>query len=275
MNDPDRRAKIEKLLLIICPLGLVLSLLTSRRGSAGEGGLVGCLSVGIPVVIVICVIILGKRVLGRIPRGAPGRGTPIFFMVLGIAAVLILLGLRFTNGSNDLSPTEERAALTKELKAATREWSDAKQTLDRTRWQKAAVGNEELRELSLEDLRDYRIAQDTLTFCLKHAETVLTKLEKNGTLASVTQQLVSRGYDRDACDPTLIHILVRIGATGDELSRLMQANFDDWRANGLSEPEHEMKPWQKKARALRDEILSLQADLVKRSEAAAAAMKVN
>jgi hypothetical protein len=268
MNDPDRQAKIEKLLLIICPLGLVLSLLTRGRGEA-ESGLVAFLSVGIPVVIVFCVIVLGKRVLGRIPRGAAGRGTPIFFMVLGIGAGLILIGVRFTNGSNHLSPTEERAALVKELKAATREWSDAKQTLDRTRWQQAAVGNEELRELSLEDLRNYRIAQDTLTFCLKHAETVLTKLEKNGMLAEVTQQLVSRGYDRDVCDPRLIHILVRIGATGDELSRLMQANFDDWRANGLSDPEQAMKPWQKKARALRDEILSLKDDLVKKSQAAA------
>jgi hypothetical protein len=272
MNDPHRQAKIEKLLLIICPLGLVLSFLTRGRGEA-ESGFVAFLSAGIPVVIVICVVILGTRVLGRIPTGAPGRGTPIFFMVLGIVAGLILVGLRFSNGSGDLSPTEERAALVKELKAATREWSDAKQTVDRTRWQQAAVGNEELRELSLEDLRNYRIAQDTLTFCLKHAETVLTKLQKNGMLASVTQQLVSRGFDRDACDPTLIGILVRIGATGDELSRLMEANFDDWRANGLSDPEHTMKPWQKKARTLRDEILSLQADLVKRSEAAAAAVR--
>ena len=273
MNDPDRQAKIEKLLLIICPLGLVLSLLTSHRDSEREGGLVAFLSVGIPIVIIICVIMLGKRVLGRIPTGAPGRGTPIFFMVLGIAAGLILIGLRFTNGSNDLSPADQMAASVKEMKSATLEWSDAKQTLDRTRWQQAAVRKEELRELSLEELRTYRVAQDTFHFCLKHAETVLTKLEKNGMLASVTRELVSRGYDRDALDPILMHTLVRMAAAGHELSGLMEANFEDWRANGIPDREHAMKPWQKKARALSDEILSLQAEAVKRSEAAAAAVK--
>ena len=273
MKDPDGQAKIEKLLLVICPLGLVLSLLTSHRGGEEESGLVALLSVGLPVVIVICVAILGMRVLGRIPTGAPGRVTPIFFMVLGVAAGLILIGLRFTNGSNDLSPADQKAALVKEMKSATLEWSDAKQTLDRTRWQQAAVRKEELRELSLEELRTYRIKQDTFHFCLKHAETVLAKLEKNGMLASVTRELVSRGYDRDALDPTLMHTLVRMAAAGHELSGLLEANFEDWRANGIPDREHALKPWEKKARALSDEILPLQAEAVKRSEAAASAEK--
>jgi hypothetical protein len=260
MSDPDRQAKVEKLLLIICPLGLVLSLLTSHRGGESESGLVAFLSVGLPIVIVFCVIILGLRVLARIPTGAPGRGLPIFFMVLGIAAGLILLGLRFTNGSNDLPPADQMAVSVKEIKLATMEWSDAKQTLDRTRWQQAALGKEELRDLSLEDLRVHRTAQDTFHFCLKHAEIVLTKLEKNGMLASVTRELVSRGYDRDAFNPRLMHLLVRMAAAGHELTGLMEANFEDWRANGIPDREHAMKPWQKKARALSDEILSLEAE---------------
>jgi len=273
MNDPDRQAKIEKLLLIICPLGLVLSLLTGHRSRESEGNLVAFLSVGLPIVIIICVAILGMRVLSRTPRGAPGRGTPIFFMVLGIAAGLVPIGLRFANSANDLSPADQTAASVKEMKSATMEWSDAKQTLDRTRWQQAAVRKEELRELSLEELRTYRVAQDTFHFCLKHAETVLAKLEKNGMLASVTRELVSRGYDRDVFDQTLMHTLVRMTAAGHELSGLMEANFEDWRVNGIPDREQAMKPWQKKARALNDEILSLQAEAVKRSEAAAAAVK--
>jgi hypothetical protein len=273
MNDPNRQAKMEKLLLIICSLGLVLSLLTSHRGGESESGLVASLSVGLPIVIMICVAILGTRVLGRIPKGAPGRGTPIFFMVLGIAGGLILIGLRFTNGSNDRPPADRMAASVGEMKSATMEWSDAKQTLERTRWQQAAVHQEELRELSLEDLRIHRVALDTFHFCLKHAETVLTKLEKNGMLAYVTRELVSRGYDREGFDPKLMHILVRMAAANHEMNELMEANFEDWRANGIPDREHAIKPWQKKARALSDEILSLQAELGKRSEAAATPVK--
>jgi hypothetical protein len=86
-------------------------------------------------------------------------------------------------------------------------------------------------------------------------------LEKNGMLAEVTRKLVSRGDDPEAFN--LMHTLVRLVAADQEANGLIEANFEDWRANGLPDREDEMKPWQKKAKALSTEVLSLRAQAEK------------
>ena len=278
MNDPNRQHKVEKILLIICPLGLVLSLLESfGRGGEREGGVVGLLSIGLPIVVTICVIMLGKRVLARIPPGAPGRGTPVFFMALGIVAGLVLLILRISDGSNDQPSSASWAKSTAggvtKMSRAIAEWSDSQKTLDNTRWQKTAVSKGELRELSLEDLRAHRSAQDYFQHSVWHLETVLVELQKHGTLSSVKSELIARGADPNMFDLALMKTLQRMAVAGRDLSKLMEANFEDWRAHGLPEKENAVTPWQKKASALIDEILALQAEAIKKSQTAATPSK--
>ena len=277
MKDPNRQAKVEKALLIICPLGLVLSVLTSLHPSGeSEGCLVTLLSVGLPIVITICVIVLGKRVLSRIPPGGPGRGAPIFFMVLGAVAGLALLILRLTSGS-DPAPSSAWAKSTaggvKEMRAAILEWSDSQKTVDNTRWQKAAVAKEELRELSREDLHTQWAAQEQFQFSIWHLETVLVELQKKGTLVAVKTELLSRGVDPDMFNLTLVRTLRRMALAGRDLSALMEANFEDWRVHGIPDKENAVTPWQKKASGLIDEILALKAEAIRQSESAATPAK--
>jgi TPR repeat protein len=108
MNESDQKAKAEARLLTGSSLTLVFLLITSfAQSGERESPLMVFFTFGLPIAATICVIVLGARVTGRIAPGAPGRGKPLFFMVLGIIAGLGALFLRLTAESR---PEQRRAS---------------------------------------------------------------------------------------------------------------------------------------------------------------------
>jgi hypothetical protein len=272
MNDPERQAKIEKLLLAICPFALIFSLITSLAGDGErESAAMSLLSIGLPMVVTISVILLGIRVLGRTPAGTPGRGSAIFFMALGIAVGVTVLIVRFNPGPHDLSQTVSPAvtlsAEATELKAALVDWSVLHEKLKKARWQATAMRGGDFRELGLEDLRETLTAQREFRDACQRYLQLLTKLKDRGTLPSVRRELLSQGTPPNSLNPEITRMITRLIAAGYEANLLVEANWEEYRMHGLStSKEDAVAPWQKEALALREEMISLQAAAAEISE---------
>jgi hypothetical protein len=275
MNDPDRQAKIEKLLLALCPFAIIFSLITSLADDGERESLTASLlSIGLPIVVTISVILLGVRVLGRTPAGTSGRGSAIFFMTLGIVAGVAVLMVRFNPGPHDLPPTSSPAvtlsAEATELKAALVDWSAFHEKLKKARWQATAMRGEDLRELGLEDLRETLAAQREFRDACQRYHQLLTNLRDRGRLPSVRRELLAHGTPPNSLNPEISRMITRLIAAGYEANLLVEANWEEYRRDGLStSKEDAVAPWQKEALALREEMISLKAAMAEISEAPA------
>ena len=279
MGDPDRQAKIEARLLIICPLALIFSFLTSlARTGERQSELATALSLGIPIVVTICTLVIGMRVLSRIAPGESGRGRTVFFIVIGLLAGSGTLFLRLTAGARaEYQPTPrfgsaatstgaqvDEAAIA-ELAAAVKEWYAAIDASAATRWREVSKRNmAALRQLELEELRAYRAAGRAERDAVLRVEALVTKLESAGNLIATKRELEARRMaDPGDLDPKVLRLLARTTVLGDDLNALMEANWDEWRAHGLPAKESATLTWQKEAHALLDEMLSLRPELLK------------
>ena len=286
MNDPEKQAKLESRLVIFSSLALVFSFLVSLRGTGERGStLAAALSFGIPIVIMICLVVMGMRVLGRLAPGEEGRGQTMLFLVLGVAAGLGVLFLRLPAGAPAERPTTTAPPRATASPSAERDFTtrlgDAAKSLsaaiDRaaaSKWQQtAARDSEELRQLPIEDLRNYRVSVRAMLEGAQRLEVLLSLPGNEPFLAAAKRELEARGLaDASELDAGLMRLTARIGVVSEKLYDLMEANWEDWRGHGIPAKGAETAPWQRKARALEDEAAALQAELQRFAASASPSM---
>ena len=276
-NIPARTLKWDRVLFVIVALYLVITFVRRlfpiaempRRSET-------VLKILIELALAIGLIGLGTRILKAIPRKAHGRGKWLLLLVVGLISLLGIFAIHVTGGQRVEQAPRSRGVLAdpsvqalgaeiekmaSRMKALVALLEKAQADLDKTRWQRTAeTAPDQLRNLSREDLREYVAKQRAL---LDSIDRILQYLTESGFEAKFDRlfnlaksQGLTAGRKRP--DTRSWRILRQRRAANDELSKILEEHWEEWRLIESPQPEAELKPWQKEMNRLGREVSSEQ-----------------
>ena len=216
---------------------------------------------------------LGIRILKGIPRGVAGRGIWIFLFGAGLVCFLAIFGIHLIGGQRVKSPQSRSVLVDPSMKALAAEIEimnvrlnelkalveKAAADLDNTRWERTGQATpNQLRNLGLEDLREYRSKQRALLDSIDRVLQYATESDFDGKSERLFRQAESQGLTLDRKRPDLRswRVLRRERGASYELTRIVEEHWEEWRSLESFPPEADLNPWQKEMKRLTSEETS-------------------
>ena len=259
--------KTERVVLVLTSVFLVITFLrrllpvAERPGSAET-----LMSVAFEIGMTVGVVGLGSRVLKSIPRGAPSATGWKVLLVAGVVAAIGILVIRLSGGPRvELPPRATQSSsetsifppdlrqFAERVRRVSEAYQQAEAAAENTLWQKTPASD--YPKLPRSALKERIAKQAELLGATDRLLDLMSEPDFEPKIARFRGIAEGRGYrlPSNELNPHAWRLLRRIYDGNHKVYLLVDANWDEWQANPVFEPNN-LKPWQQEVVAVLREV---------------------